>query len=161
MVIWRGAVPDSFEGECPPVNKYGTYSVFIFGFANWPWILNLFCWKSTESNHDMFVMPLIIGVIISAGYLASHYFGDFLHLESGSQETCSYYSEGVTQYLGWNFNMSRAHYFPNNFFWFLSVLLPLSFYKPVYPGVAFLSYGVISFVVPKVFLTWNQSYSMY
>ena len=89
FVIWLNVLP--FEDElmggttCPAWNKAGTFGVFFFGFANWSWLIGVWCHGTTSSSQPLrrkvfklwrtfailtsifFILQLAIGEIFEIG----------------------------------------------------------------------------------------------
>jgi hypothetical protein len=43
LIIWLNVLPFWDLSECPAWNKVGTFGVFTFGFANWSWVIGVWC----------------------------------------------------------------------------------------------------------------------
>ena len=89
FVIWLNVLP--FEDElmggtsCPAWNKAGTFGVFFFGFANWSWLIGVWCHGTTSASQPLrrkvfklwrtfailtsifFILQLAIGEIFEIG----------------------------------------------------------------------------------------------
>ena len=58
FVIWLNVLPFFDEqgihppngGVCPTWNKIGTFGVYFFGFANWSWLIGVWCYKTCEGT---------------------------------------------------------------------------------------------------------------
>jgi len=52
FVIWLNVVPfwSPNPSECPVWNKVGTFGVFAFGFANWSWLIGMWCHATCEGD---------------------------------------------------------------------------------------------------------------
>lgn len=89
FVIWLNVLPfsDELQGgtSCPAGNKIGTFGVFIFGFANWSWVIGMWCHGTTKASQPLrrkvfslwqkfailvfvfFVIQLFVGEVLEIG----------------------------------------------------------------------------------------------
>lgn len=180
--IWLKVIPMSQEMEdvtCPALNKVFTYGVFIFGFANWMWVVALWAYKSSDGGNDQvkYQMWLVLGVLTFVGYIARIVLGDgftwgvaddfqrwqgrFSVNASIPTSTCSFQETGKYPHLHWRFNLASAPFLPSGWAWFATGLIPLFFYKPFYMAMATGTWGVLSYAVPVMLLPVEETMSFY
>ena len=85
FVIWLNVLPFSEELQggttCPAGNKVGTFGVFIFGFANWSWIIAVWCHGTTSISQQplrrkVFSLWRVFGIVVSLFFVLQLLLGE-------------------------------------------------------------------------------------
>ena len=175
FLIWLDVRPlsDMYK-PCPGLNLVGTYGVFVFGFMNWVWLIALWAYKSSDGGKEptLFKIPLLLGVLTTLSYCARLYDGDsskqnlfynerFVRRENMTIYTCSYQDTGNYDHLLWRFNFAQNVMYPNGYAWFVTVLVPMLFYKPRGLGLTCLVWGFCTYVIPTLFIPAQETMSLY
>jgi len=109
FIIWLNVLPFWMElepSDCPVWNKIGTFGVFTFGFANWSWLIGVWCnatCSGDEKRRASFRIWQAFAITVSVFWFLSIMVGE--NFEVGVQYVADTTSDRISQ------NLTRPIYY--------------------------------------------------
>ena len=89
FIIWLNVLPFEIELQggtsCPAWNKFGTFGVFLFGFANWSWVIGVWCHGTTSASTQplrrrAFSIWRVFAILVSFFFVLQLFIGEVFEI---------------------------------------------------------------------------------